>query len=122
MRGIHKRRIALREVGIEIFLADGHTFLFAVEKETRDIIYDRISNLLSGTTSESLSAYIVPWHANVPLPELTRRWTQREMTTFDYLMQLNTLAGRTYNDLTQYPVFPWVLSDYQSEEVCVSVR
>jgi Beige/BEACH domain len=22
-------------------------------------------------------------------------------------MQLNTLAGRTYNDLNQYPVFPW---------------
>lgn len=30
-------------------------------------------------------------------------------------MHLNTLAGRTYNDLMQYPVFPWVLADYQSE-------
>lgn len=32
-------------------------------------------------------------------------------------MALNTLAGRTYNDLTQYPVFPWVLRDYESEEL-----
>ncbi len=24
------------------------------------------------------------------------------------------LAGRSYNDLTQYPVFPWVLADYES--------
>lgn len=31
--------------------------------------------------------------------------------------QLNTIAGRTYNDLSQYPVFPWVLSDYKSEEL-----
>jgi hypothetical protein len=23
-------------------------------------------------------------------------------------MYCNTIAGRTYNDLTQYPVFPWV--------------
>lgn len=30
-------------------------------------------------------------------------------------MHLNTVAGRTYNDLMQYPVFPWVLADYQSE-------
>ena len=30
-------------------------------------------------------------------------------------MHLNTLAGRSYNDLMQYPVFPWVLSDYESE-------
>ncbi len=29
-------------------------------------------------------------------------------------MQLNTIAGRTYNDLSQYPVFPWILADYQS--------
>lgn len=31
------------------------------------------------------------------------------------LLQLNTIAGRTYNDLSQYPVFPWILADYQSE-------
>ena len=29
-------------------------------------------------------------------------------------MRLNTFSGRTYNDLTQYPVFPWVLADYES--------
>lgn len=32
-------------------------------------------------------------------------------------MNLNTLAGRSYNDLMQYPVFPWILSDYTSYEL-----
>lgn len=32
-------------------------------------------------------------------------------------MHLNTIAGRSYNDLSQYPVFPWVLADYTSEEL-----
>jgi hypothetical protein len=45
---------------------------------------------------------------------LTRRWVQREISNFEYLMALNTFAGRTYNDLTQYPIFPWVLADYTS--------
>jgi hypothetical protein len=27
------------------------------------------------------------------------------------------LAGRTYNDLSQYPVFPWIIADYISEEL-----
>ena len=27
------------------------------------------------------------------------------------------LAGRTYNDLNQYPVFPWILADYTSESL-----
>lgn len=26
-------------------------------------------------------------------------------------------AGRTYNDMNQYPVFPWVLTNYDSEEL-----
>lgn len=30
-------------------------------------------------------------------------------------MHLNTLAGRSYNDLMQYPVFPWILADFDSE-------
>jgi hypothetical protein len=32
-------------------------------------------------------------------------------------MLINTLAGRTFNDLTQYPVFPWVIADYTSQEL-----
>ena len=38
-----------------------------------------------------------------------------ELSNFEYLMHLNTLAGRSYNDLMQYPIFPWVLADYSSE-------
>lgn len=32
-------------------------------------------------------------------------------------MHLNTLAGRSLNDLTQYPIFPFILADYSSEEL-----
>ena len=30
-------------------------------------------------------------------------------------MILNTLSGRTFNDLAQYPIYPWVLDDYSSD-------
>lgn len=48
---------------------------------------------------------------------VTQRWVRGEISNFQYLMYLNTLAGRSYNDLMQYPVFPWILSDYDSEEL-----
>jgi hypothetical protein len=32
-------------------------------------------------------------------------------------MHLNTLSGRSYNDLTQYPVFPWIIADWEAEEL-----
>ncbi|POI24050.1 hypothetical protein CIB84_012202, partial [Bambusicola thoracicus] len=35
-------------------------------------------------------------------------------------MYLNTLAGRSYNDYMQYPVFPWVLADYHSQTLNLS--
>ncbi|PHH54099.1 Beige -like protein 1 [Ceratocystis fimbriata CBS 114723] len=52
-----------------------------------------------------------------PLHAVTRRWQRGEMSNFHYLMMINTMAGRTFNDLTQYPVFPWVLADYTSTEL-----
>ncbi|ORX99376.1 beach-domain-containing protein [Basidiobolus meristosporus CBS 931.73] len=51
---------------------------------------------------------------------LTERWQRHEISNFDYLMQLNSIAGRTYNDLTQYFVFPWILVDYESEKLDLS--
>ena len=46
---------------------------------------------------------------------VTQRWERGEISNFEYLMCLNTLAGRSYNDLMQYPVFPWTVADYDAE-------
>lgn len=54
------------------------------------------------------------------LSNMTQRWQQREISNFDYLMYLNTIAGRTYNDLNQYPIFPWVLANYESDNIDLS--
>ena len=39
------------------------------------------------------------------------------MTNFEYLTHLNKLAGRSFNDLMQYPVFPFVLGAYESDNL-----
>lgn len=44
----------------------------------------------------------------------TQQWREGQLSNWEYLMILNQLSGRTYNDLMQYPVFPWILSDYES--------
>lgn len=31
------------------------------------------------------------------------------------------VSGRTYNDLNQYPVFPWVLTNYETKELDLSL-
>jgi len=47
----------------------------------------------------------------------TRRWIRREISNFDYIMILNEAAGRTYHDITQFPVFPWIVSDFSSKSL-----
>lgn len=53
--------------------------------------------------------------------DMPQKWQRREISNFDYLMFLNTVAGRTYNDLNQYPVFPWVLANYTSPVLDLNV-
>ena len=57
-------------------------------------------------------------HARVKNSVKTFVFQRGEINNFQYLMHLNTLAGRSYNDLMQYPVFPWILADYDSEVRC----
>jgi len=51
---------------------------------------------------------------------VTELWKKRKISNFDYLMALNRMAGRTFNDIPQYPVFPWILADYESEKIDLS--
>ena len=51
------------------------------------------------------------------LEDTTIKWQHGLISNFDYLMYLNFMAGRSFMDITQYPVFPWVLSDYSSKEL-----
>ncbi|QPG75317.1 hypothetical protein FOA43_002669 [Brettanomyces nanus] len=59
----------------------------------------------------------VPPSANVSFSRITKKWKHGELSNFYYLMLINTMAGRTFNDLTQYPVFPFVIADYESDEL-----
>ncbi|RMX49368.1 hypothetical protein pdam_00014803, partial [Pocillopora damicornis] len=101
-----KRRYLLRHVGVEVFSADGsHMYLIFNSPTERDLFYDKIIQQpeveLEDTRQENM----------------TLRWQNGAISNFEYLMYLNSLADRSFNDLTQYPVFPWVISDYKSAEL-----
>lgn len=47
----------------------------------------------------------------------TEDWIARKITNFDYLLFLNKAAGRSYYDPTQFPVCPWIISDYTCRDL-----
>ena len=54
------------------------------------------------------------------LQRVTAAWQRGRVSNRDYLLFLNLAAGRSFNDLTQWPVFPWILADYTSEQLDLS--
>ena len=44
-------------------------------------------------------------------------WQNYTISTLEYIMWLNIYAGRSFNDLTQYPVFPWILTNYKTDSL-----
>ena len=43
------------------------------------------------------------------LSKLVQQWVEGKMSNFDYLMALNSLAGRKIGDPNNHPVLPWVI-------------
>ncbi|XP_034615649.1 LOW QUALITY PROTEIN: neurobeachin-like protein 2 [Trachemys scripta elegans] len=117
LREVHLRRYNLRRSALEFFFIDQANYFVNFRKKVRNKVYSCILGLRppnqiyfgSRSPQELLKA-----------SGLTQKWVYREISNFEYLMQLNTIAGRTYNDLSQYPVFPWILQDYVSETLDLS--
>ncbi|CAN4122405.1 unnamed protein product [Withania somnifera] len=124
VKAVHWTRYLLRYTAIEIFFSDSSApvfFNFASQKDAKDvgslIVLNRNESMFpKGYRDKAGVISFVDRRVALEMAENAReRWKRREITNFEYLMVLNTLAGRSYNDLTQYPVFPWVLADYSSE-------
>uniref|UniRef100_A0A671STM9 Lysosomal-trafficking regulator-like n=1 Tax=Sinocyclocheilus anshuiensis TaxID=1608454 RepID=A0A671STM9_9TELE len=105
IKEVHKRWWQLRDNAMEIFLTNGRTLLLAFDTtKYRDDVYH---NILSSELPNLLE------YGNISA--LTHLWSSGQITNFEYLTHLNKHAGRSFNDLMQYSVFPFILRDYTSE-------
>ncbi|PKS09441.1 hypothetical protein jhhlp_004056 [Lomentospora prolificans] len=141
---VSKRRFLFRDVAIEMFFTDGRSYLLTtINPSTRDDLFARLftkaphtgkPNILPNPedawrleslrvvdeSPQGFGSKFGNLFNSSPLNPIMKRWQRGEISNFHYLMMVNTMAGRTFNDLTQYPVFPWVIADYTSEELDLS--
>uniref|UniRef100_A0A4W6E0I5 Neurobeachin n=1 Tax=Lates calcarifer TaxID=8187 RepID=A0A4W6E0I5_LATCA len=121
IRAVFSRRYLLQNTAMEVFMANRTSvmFNFPDQATVKKVVYS-LPRVGVGTS------YGLPQARRISLAtprqlfkssNMTQRWQRREISNFEYLTFLNTIAGRTYNDLNQYPVFPWVLTNYDSEEL-----
>ncbi|XP_049936252.1 BEACH domain-containing protein C2 isoform X2 [Nymphaea colorata] len=114
---VFSRRYLLRRSALELFMTDQSNFFFDFgTAEGRRNAYRAI---VQARPPHLNNIYLATQRPEQLLKrtQLMERWSRWEISNFEYLMQLNTLAGRSYNDITQYPVFPWILADYSSKNL-----
>jgi factor associated with neutral sphingomyelinase activation len=131
LKKVFCRRYSLRHVGLELFFDDSYSksleetdvsgwwsmaeslFLAFSSKEERDSVLSVLLSIRGDSIMGGVSA---------DLELMKSLWVRKEISNFDYLMFLNQFAGRTCNDLTQYPVVPWVISDYDCTSLDLNDR
>ena len=101
-----RRYNGLRDSAVEIYFENQTSLLLALERR-----HDReqVLRLLPSTA--------VCFTDRSFVVQVLQAWNDQRISTFDYLLALNSAAGRSFHDLSRYPVFPWVLQDYSSATI-----
>jgi len=94
-----------------IFIMDSNLFVGKSKKFSRQNFYKNIFKKNIKKTKYCLATIT---DVNEVLEKSYDKWTNGHLDTYSYIMILNTISGRTYNDIAQYPIFPWIIRNYTS--------
>jgi len=86
--------------------------LFSEENVTNFFSY--ISSLISSTSKYKKLLLIEDTKKLFSAKKFTTEWRKKRLTNFEYLMVLNEYANRSFHSLAQYPVFPWVIGNFNT--------
>ena len=102
-----KRRTLLITQSLEIFLKNGKSFFFNFFKtEEAQKVYDYFN--------EKKEEYNLSFDINnnqKDIKNLLSNYHEGKISNYYYLLYLNKYSTRSYSDLSQYQVFPWLILD-----------
>ena len=133
MKWIFRRRYYYKNSGIEIFTRTNKSFYFnfkyekdreyiikEIVKKIQDltIIYDDLKDPKDSFDNvigfENTSLFKnKKKKKKIKISKIIDSWKNWEISNFEFLMWLNIFSNRSYSDISQYPVFPWILGNYE---------
>ncbi|OHT11360.1 hypothetical protein TRFO_19249 [Tritrichomonas foetus] len=109
------RSIRHQQTAIEIFVENGNSYLLNfVTLNKQNLTSLSITQLLFPFIKKQQNIQISSNSIFFESKLFTKKWVNREISNFEYLMLLNIHCGRSFNDSSIYPVMPWIISDYDS--------
>jgi hypothetical protein len=106
---LHRTRFN-RPSAIEIFLISGRIIFVDFPQQNSLDILGRISTVCPMTVQVQKTPFIEFFATTT----FTQDWLKSRISNFRYLSLLNLFSGRSFNDSSQYPLFPWIITDYTS--------
>ena len=108
-----KRRILLMYQAIEIFCYDGKSYFFNLyKKKNCEKFFTMLTkiniNLDSKNKFKILNENNIPGEVKTIQHEVKRNIINNYM----FLSKINFYSSRTFNDLNQYPIFPWIILNF----------
>eukprot|EP00850_Spirogloea_muscicola_P023432 SM000356S13436 [mRNA] locus=s356:70327:76269:+ [translate_table: standard] len=116
-----RRRHGLQSLGFEIFFsssslstfASSELFIFASEA-LREQAWRTLAAALQRVGNGASALVLLLEEKGIYLKAVTKLWQDVSLSNLEYLLYLNLAAGRSFRNLSQWPVMPWILADYTS--------
>ena len=107
---ILERRFLLMWQAIEIYLKNGKSYFFNfLNKDKCQFILDKFknNNIIKDKIHEK------NYFKN---QKITSEWVEERLSTYEYLLFVNKYSSRTFNDSNQYPIFPWLITNFTQNQ------
>mmetsp|Transcript_14923 Transcript_14923/g.60867 ORF Transcript_14923/g.60867 Transcript_14923/m.60867 type:complete len:2078 (+) Transcript_14923:1860-8093(+) len=119
---LYSMRYLLQHVAFELHFQTQESIMVAFESQEERENFLKVLEGQLRRIEKHVKVYRSLKARKLAIRDATVKWRKRQMSNFQYLMIVNRLSGRTYNDAAQYPVYPWVLRDYNSDQLDLSNR
>ena len=115
---IQLKSYMLKMSAVEVQLLEGSTLFFNFERGDNERLVEQLLTL-RGKQCVNLKkrSKNVDNKKYLERTKFQKKWKNGEISNFEYLMVVNATSGRSYRDVMQYPVFPWVFNDYETEMI-----
>ena len=103
---IINRRFLYLFQACEFYLKNGKSYYFNFFSEDNKI---KFFSLFSNKENNPYNIKIISdLKTEFKKKDYTSQWLKNKISTLEYLLFINKYSCRSYNDINQYPVFPWV--------------
>ena len=105
IREIINRRFLYLFQACELFLNNGKSYYFNFYSEEKKI---QFFTIMRNEIKNINIDIIYDIKSSFKKKNYTKQWITNELSTLEYLLLLNKYSSRSFNDINQYPVFPWL--------------